>query len=63
MLAGARDEERRLAEAGTDYARVVLWLEQHGFACSDANVDRVFGKAKSTWTVLSEEEIVAEVYR
>ena len=27
VLAGARDEERRLAEASRDYARVVLWLE------------------------------------
>jgi hypothetical protein len=27
VLAGARDEERRLAEASADYARVVLWLE------------------------------------
>jgi hypothetical protein len=27
VLAGAHDEERRLAEASRDYARVVLWLE------------------------------------
>jgi hypothetical protein len=27
VFEGARDEERRLAEASRDYARVVLWLE------------------------------------
>jgi 2-isopropylmalate synthase len=44
-------------------SNVVFWLEQHGIPCSDATVDRVFAKAKSSTTVLTEAEILAEVYR
>ena len=44
-------------------SNVVFWLEQHGIPCSDPIVDRVFAKAKSSTTVLTEAEILAEVYR
>ena len=44
-------------------SNVVFWLEQHGIPCSDTIVDRVFAKAKSSTTVLTEAEILAEVYR
>ncbi|HUQ89018.1 MAG TPA: LeuA family protein [Vicinamibacterales bacterium] len=44
-------------------SNVVFWLEQHGIPCSDPVIDRVFAKAKSSTTVLTEAEILAEVYR
>src|SRR4030095_1790928 len=44
-------------------SNVVFWLEQHGIPCSDPIVDRVFARAKSSTTVLTEAEILAEVYR
>src|SRR5687767_8262638 len=44
-------------------SNVVFWLEQHGIPCSDPIVDRVFAKAKRSTTVLTEAEILAEVYR
>jgi 2-isopropylmalate synthase len=44
-------------------SNVVFWLEQHGIPCSDPIIDRVFAKAKSSTTVLTEAEILAEVYR
>ena len=44
-------------------SNVVFWLERHGIPCSDATIDRVFAKAKSSTTVLTEAEILAEVYR
>lgn len=44
-------------------SNVAFWLERHGIPCSDATVDRVFAKAKSSTTVLTEAEILAEVYR
>ncbi len=44
-------------------SNVMFWLERHGIPCSDATVDRVFAKAKSSTTVLTEAEILAEVYR
>jgi isopropylmalate/homocitrate/citramalate synthase len=44
-------------------SNVTYWLERHGIPCSDATVDRVFAKAKSSTTVLTEAEILAEVYR
>jgi len=44
-------------------SNVVFWLEQHGIPCSDPIVERVFAKAKSSTTVLTEAEILAEVYR
>jgi len=42
---------------------VVYWLEQRGIPCSDPVVDRVFAKAKQSTAVLTEAEILAEVYR
>jgi 2-isopropylmalate synthase len=44
-------------------SNVVFWLEQHGIPCSDPIIDRVFTKAKQSTTVLTEAEILAEVYR
>lgn len=44
-------------------SNVMFWLERHGIPCSDDTVDRVFAKAKSSTTVLTEAEILAEVYR
>jgi isopropylmalate/homocitrate/citramalate synthase len=44
-------------------SNVVFWLEQHGIPLSDPVVDRVFQRAKSSMTVLTEAEILAEVYR
>jgi 2-isopropylmalate synthase len=44
-------------------SNVVFWLEQHGIPCTDPVVERVYAKAKSSTTVLTEEEILAEVYR
>ena len=44
-------------------SNVMFWLEQHGIPPSDPIVDRVFAKAKSSSTVLTEAEILAEVYR
>ena len=44
-------------------SNVVFWLEQHGIPCSDPVIDRVFAKAKQSTTVLTEAEILAEVYR
>ncbi len=44
-------------------SNVVFWLEHHGIPLSDPVVDRVFQKAKSSTTVLTEAEILAEVYR
>jgi 2-isopropylmalate synthase len=44
-------------------SNVVFWLEQHGIPCTEPVIDRVFAKAKSSTTVLTEAEILAEVYR
>ncbi len=44
-------------------SNVVFWLEQHGIPCSEPIVDRVFAKAKQSTTVLTEAEILAEVYK
>jgi 2-isopropylmalate synthase len=44
-------------------SNVVFWLEQPGIPCSDPVIDRVFAKAKQSTTVLTEAEILAEVYR
>jgi len=44
-------------------SNVEFWLEQHGIPCSEPVIDRVFAKAKSSTTVLTEAEILAEVYR
>ncbi|MEO8680761.1 MAG: LeuA family protein [Vicinamibacterales bacterium] len=44
-------------------SNVVFWLEHHGIPLSDPVVERVFKRAKSSMTVLTEAEILAEVYR
>ncbi len=44
-------------------SNVVFWLEQHGIPLSDPLVDRVFQRAKASTTVLTEQEILEEVYR
>jgi 2-isopropylmalate synthase len=43
-------------------SNVIFWLEKRGIPPTDAVVDRVFQKAKSSATVLTEEEIFAAVY-
>jgi 2-isopropylmalate synthase len=42
-------------------SNVVFWLERHGYTASDELVERIFQKAKSSSTVLTAEEIVAEI--
>jgi 2-isopropylmalate synthase len=44
-------------------SNVLYWLEKRGILASDQIVDRVFKRAKSSPTVLTEAEILAEVYR
>jgi 2-isopropylmalate synthase len=44
-------------------SNVVFWLEKRGIPCSEPVIDRVFAKAKSSTAVLTEAEILAEVYR
>jgi isopropylmalate/homocitrate/citramalate synthase len=43
-------------------SNVVYWLEKRGIPSTDPVVDRVFQRAKSSTTVLTEAEILAEVY-
>jgi 2-isopropylmalate synthase len=42
-------------------SNVVFWLERHGYAVTDDLVDRIFAKAKASATVLTSDEIVAEL--
>jgi 2-isopropylmalate synthase len=42
-------------------SNVVFWLERHGYTASEELVDRIFQKAKSSSTVLTAGEIVAEI--
>jgi 2-isopropylmalate synthase len=42
-------------------SNVVFWLERHGHTASDALVDRIFSRAKQSSTVLTNDEILAEV--
>ncbi|MGE3273828.1 MAG: LeuA family protein [Vicinamibacterales bacterium] len=44
-------------------SNVIFWLERRGITPSEPLVDRVFQKAKSSPTVLTEAEILAEVYQ
>jgi 2-isopropylmalate synthase len=44
-------------------SNVTYWLEKRGIPASDLLVDRVFQRAKSSATVLTEAEILEEVYR
>ncbi len=54
---GAGDRGR--ADVGT--SNVVFWLEKRGLAATDALVDRIFARAKAAASVLTEEEIRAEL--
>jgi hypothetical protein len=40
---------------------VVFWLERRGILATDALVDRVFASAKTSPTVLTDDEILALV--
>jgi 2-isopropylmalate synthase len=42
-------------------SNVIFWLERRGIAVTDDVVERIFAKAKGSATVLSEDEILAEV--
>ncbi len=42
-------------------SNVVFWLERRGIAVSDELVERIFAKAKASATVLTDEEIRAEI--
>jgi len=42
-------------------SNVVFWLEHRGIEASDDRVDRIFSRAKRAKSILSEEEILAEV--
>ena len=42
-------------------SNVVFWLERHGFAASDELVERIFACAKASPTVLTGEEILAQI--
>jgi isopropylmalate/homocitrate/citramalate synthase len=44
-------------------SNVTFWLEKRGIPASEQVIDRVFQRAKSSRTVLTEAEILAEVYR
>ena len=43
-------------------SNVIYWLEKRGLRPTDQVVERVFQRAKSSATVLTEEEILAAVY-
>jgi 2-isopropylmalate synthase len=42
-------------------SNIVFWLERRGYTASDELVDRIFQKAKASPTVLTADEIVAEI--
>jgi hypothetical protein len=42
---------------------VIFWLERHGYDATDELVDRVFSYAKSSSTVLTDDEIVELIAR
>jgi isopropylmalate/homocitrate/citramalate synthase len=44
-------------------SNVIFWLERHGYTASDELVDRIFAKAKASSSVLTSDEIVAEIPR
>ena len=44
-------------------SNVIYWLEKRGITATDVIVDRVFQRAKKSSHVLSEEEILGEVYK
>jgi hypothetical protein len=42
-------------------SNVVFWLERHGIHADEELVDRIFRRAKSSATVLTEQEILTEI--
>jgi len=42
-------------------SNVTFWLERHGVEADEEMVDRIFRRAKSSTTVLTEQEILTEV--
>jgi 2-isopropylmalate synthase len=42
-------------------SNVIFWLERRGLPATDDLVDRIFARAKASATVLTEEEIRAEL--
>ena len=42
-------------------SNVVFWLERHGFTATEELVDRIFARAKRSATVLTPEDILAEM--
>jgi 2-isopropylmalate synthase len=44
-------------------SNVIFWLEKRGHVATDALVERIFKRAKSSSTVLTEEQILSEVYQ
>jgi 2-isopropylmalate synthase len=44
-------------------SNVIFWLERHGYAASEELVDRIFAKAKASSSVLTSDEIAAEIPR
>ena len=42
-------------------SNVVFWLERHGYTASEELVDRIFAKAKASSTVLTADDIIAEI--
>jgi 2-isopropylmalate synthase len=42
-------------------SNVVFWLERHGVAAEDELVERIFRRAKTSTTVLTEQEILREI--
>jgi isopropylmalate/homocitrate/citramalate synthase len=42
-------------------SNVMFWLEKRGLSASDEAIDRIFAKAKDSASVLSEQEILAEI--
>ena len=42
-------------------SNVVFWLERHGFEARDELVERLFQRAKSSRSVLTEQEILREI--
>ena len=44
-------------------SNVIFWLEKRGHVATDALVERIFKRAKASSSVLTEEQILAEIYQ
>jgi 2-isopropylmalate synthase len=42
-------------------SNVIFWLEKRGLTASEAQIDRIFARAKGSACVLTEQEIRAEL--